>query len=609
MIFASGSGNVSYIDALMLASGANTQAGLNPVNLNLLNNFQQIVLYFFAMTSNPITLHGSVVILRLYWFEKRFQGWVRDARSRRGTLSKSKSQARNDGVNIEAGVNGRSISVMQSNGPNARLTNDGMLLEGDGTVQEKHTAHSDNSDSTAVTAEPTTWSDLNSGRITRAQRGFSMNSEQEQQVDIGDAGRHGHNTTNPHVSQTEAAIRRATPTDLDKVKSGGHHTRGGSHTAIKFADTVKKSDGVGSDQTKFPPSGSNAEHIAILQRQRDHDTGDEEVLRIPGPRDAERGSVPRKLQRDDAQEDEEDEIAMNRGRTVEPRPMGDNRSFAERPATITITEPERRRRTDFAADAKAMGHTFESLRIRKPRMLNRQQKKVHTDDVTDPDHDTLFGIKKLSTLRSALSRDKTDDMPYLSYNPTIGRNSNFIGLSLEEREELGGIEYRSLRTLALILIFYFWGWELLGLICFLPYILYNQLYGDVVERDGQNKTWWAFWTANSAFMDLGFTITKDSMNSFNTSTFVLMIMWLIIIVGNTGFPVALRFIIWVLAKIVPTGTGLWEELRFLLDHPRRCFTLLFPAGANWWLFWILVALNAIDLMFFIILDVSYHPDS
>jgi Trk-type K+ transport system membrane component len=210
----------------------------------------------------------------------------------------------------------------------------------------------------------------------------------------------------------------------------------------------------------------------------------------------------------------------------------------------------------------------------------------------------------VETLRSALSREKTDDMPYLSYTPTIGRNSNFVGLTLEQREELGGIEYRSLRTLAMVLLGYFWGFQILAFTFLLPYILHNQRYGAVVENTGVSKVWWAFFTSNSAFMDLGFTLTVDSMISFNTSQYILMIMWFFIIIGNTGFPVMLRFIIWLTSCIVPKHSGLWDELRFLLDHPRRCFTLLFPSGANWWLFWILVALNGIDLIFFIILDVS-----
>jgi Trk-type K+ transport system membrane component len=63
--------------------------------------------------------------------------------------------------------------------------------------------------------------------------------------------------------------------------------------------------------------------------------------------------------------------------------------------------------------------------------------------------------------------------------------------------------------------------------------------------------------------------------------------------------------IWVMSKFTRQGTALWEELKFLLDHPRRCFTLLFPRNATWWLFAILVALNGIDVIFFVILDVSY----
>ena len=39
-------------------------------------------------------------------------------------------------------------------------------------------------------------------------------------------------------------------------------------------------------------------------------------------------------------------------------------------------------------------------------------------------------------------------MPYLSWTPTIGRNSAFVDLTEEQREELGGIEYRALKTLA-----------------------------------------------------------------------------------------------------------------------------------------------------------------
>lgn len=105
------------------------------------------------------------------------------------------------------------------------------------------------------------------------------------------------------------------------------------------------------------------------------------------------------------------------------------------------------------------------------------------------------------------------------------------------------------------------------------------------------------------FNDLGFTLTPDSMISFQRAVYVLLLGSFLIIIGNTGFPCMLRFIIWVTSHLVPRHSGLWEELKFLLDHPRRCFTLLFPSKATWWLFWIVFLLNAADLLLFIILDV------
>ena len=75
-------------------------------------------------------------------------------------------------------------------------------------------------------------------------------------------------------------------------------------------------------------------------------------------------------------------------------------------------------------------------------------------------------------------------------------------------------------------------------------------------------------------------------------------------IRNTGFPCFLRLIIWILFKIFPNGSPAKETLAFLLDHPRRCFTLLFPGSATWWLFGVLVILNVLDLFFFLVLDLG-----
>jgi potassium uptake Trk family protein len=537
IVFGAGKSNIAYIDALLLASCASTQAGLNTVDLNILNTFQQIIFYLWPMMTNPITINSFVVFLRLYWFEKRFQHIAREARLRRGTLSKAKSKAKLDNADAEKGVNGREINVLL-NGARSRITNDGMLLEGN----------------------------------------RSLANEQRRVPS----------------SQPPSQPRTNDPDETQEARK----------PEIKFAHTVTKSDGLGEDTLKLPPARSQQEHIAFLERQR---KGDDEVLRIPNPRDAERGILPKRVEAGDDEEQEPDAGDLPAGASA-PTAAADNRQQA-----ITIEEPDRNKlqqsdSDELVEDVKAAAHAFSFLKLRKPHFLNHTGSKHHGTEAESSGTVTASKARSrrpsFQSTRTAFSREKVEGTPYLSWEPTIGRNSNFPDLTEEQREELGGIEYRSLKTLALVLTGYFWIYSLIGIIGLVPWILNMDSYGEVVDKAGISRIWWAFFTSNSAFMDLGFTLTPDSMNSFNTAVWPLLLMIFLVIIGNTGFPVMLRFIIWVMSHLTPAGTGLYEELRFLLDHPRRCFTLLFPAGATWWLFWLLVIMNGLDVMFFIVLDVS-----
>lgn len=194
--------------------------------------------------------------------------------------------------------------------------------------------------------------------------------------------------------------------------------------------------------------------------------------------------------------------------------------------------------------------------------------------------------------------------PYLSWNVNAGRNSAFIGLTEAQREELGGIEYRALKTLAVILIFYYSLFHIFGILCLVPWIMKSTTYGPVVREAGQGRPWWAVFTSGSAFNDFGLTLIPDSMETFQKAVFPLLIMTFLIIIGNTGFPCMLRFIIWIVSKVVTRNTPLWAEVRFLLDHPRRCFTLLFPQAASWWIFATVVLFNVASVVLFIVLNVG-----
>ena len=95
--------------------------------------------------------------------------------------------------------------------------------------------------------------------------------------------------------------------------------------------------------------------------------------------------------------------------------------------------------------------------------------------------------------------------------------------------------------------------------------------------------------------------------AFQTSDYMLITTGLMILAGNTCYPVFLRLIIWSLFTLLPANDRFSEyktTLRFLLDHPRRCYTNLFPSRHTWWLLATLLVLNGIDWVAFEVLNVS-----
>lgn len=97
------------------------------------------------------------------------------------------------------------------------------------------------------------------------------------------------------------------------------------------------------------------------------------------------------------------------------------------------------------------------------------------------------------------------------------------------------------------------------------------------------------------------------MTAFQDSYFLLLSMGFFILAGNTAYPIFLRMIIWVLHRVLPDN-DFWrfdkETLEFLLTHPRRCYTNLFPSRHTCWLGGCLVALNGMDWAMFEILNIG-----
>ncbi len=197
----------------------------------------------------------------------------------------------------------------------------------------------------------------------------------------------------------------------------------------------------------------------------------------------------------------------------------------------------------------------------------------------------------------------------LSFDATVTGNSRFHALTEAQRDELGGVEYRALDLLAKLVPAY-WLIVNLGMVTLVaPYIASSAFnkYRPVFEAQGSNKpngTWFWFFQVISAYSNTGMSLIDTSMTQMQDAYFLLIPMGFLILAGNTGFPILLRFFIWMISICVPSRSRLYETLRFLLDHPRRCFVYLFPSSQTWFLFFILCLFNFTDWIAFEVLDIG-----
>ncbi len=324
------------------------------------------MLYILAMMCTPIFINTFVVFVRLYWFERRFQSIVKEARSGGRSRSRTKTEMkdeRTDPAKLEDGIRGRSIVVL----------------------------HND------------TGQKIGNTNLDKLKDDSASSSSQEQK--------------NEGVEQPVVVPVRKTPT---------------FRRDITFADEVHKSESDDDRPPVLPQQLSPEQHIAFLENQRN--PKDKGALRIPGPKDYDRGSEPQHLDNveEDVDLDGQDSPTEQRG-----APMRPIRS------RVTIDAPDHPR---LRVDTSQKHSMF------RRGGTNDNGGQTPAEETAPPS--ARFPKARSGTFSSLkrLASTENEATPYLSWQPTIGRNSAFVDLTEEQREELGGIEYRSLKTLAVVLV-------------------------------------------------------------------------------------------------------------------------------------------------------------
>ncbi|PCH40404.1 TrkH-domain-containing protein [Wolfiporia cocos MD-104 SS10] len=200
-----------------------------------------------------------------------------------------------------------------------------------------------------------------------------------------------------------------------------------------------------------------------------------------------------------------------------------------------------------------------------------------------------------------------EEVSYLPFRATVGRNSTFHGLTADQAEELGGMEYRALTALLWIVPLYYFGLLAISFIVIAPYMALSRWqYNFMVPQQHRNinSIWFSAFQVVGAWANTGMSLVDQNMIPFRTAYPMIIFLVICVLAGNSLFPVFLRFMIWILLKLSPEKSRTEQTLAFLLDHPRRCFIYLFPSSQTWLLFSIQIGIDLTSCIATLILDLG-----
>jgi hypothetical protein len=100
---------------------------------------------------------------------------------------------------------------------------------------------------------------------------------------------------------------------------------------------------------------------------------------------------------------------------------------------------------------------------------------------------------------------------YFSSRGTISRNSQFYGLTSAEREKLGGVEYKAVSFLSIIVSLYFFMFLILGIVGMGSWLAAN--HPEVSEVNGLSPFWTGAFFAVSAFVNSGMSLLDANMTA------------------------------------------------------------------------------------------------
>lgn len=191
---------------------------------------------------------------------------------------------------------------------------------------------------------------------------------------------------------------------------------------------------------------------------------------------------------------------------------------------------------------------------------------------------------------------------------SVGRNGQFFDLTEEQREYLGGVEYRALKILFTIVCVYFVLWQLLGAIALGAW---SYVHSQSITAVNSQNSWWAgIFLAISSFNNAGMTLLDAGVAAFDNDAFVLTIVTILSLAGNAAFPAFLRATVYFCSFMLKISVDdddylVWKEaFEFILKYPRRLYMMMFPAKANFVFVTMFSTIAVMDWVLLLVLSIG-----
>ncbi|CAI6002190.1 unnamed protein product [Closterium sp. NIES-64] len=201
------------------------------------------------------------------------------------------------------------------------------------------------------------------------------------------------------------------------------------------------------------------------------------------------------------------------------------------------------------------------------------------------------GLFLQRTLSSSTWR--TDDIEGTSANA----DAELLPIDPGERRFL---ELRALELLSWLVPVYFLVVQAVAVLLMLVLVHVSPSVRQVLDRNSVNSVFFSVFQVVSAFSNTGLMLLNSNMMDFNSNVPMLLLLSLLMLLGNTLFAPTLRGLLLLLHRTAKGEQKVVYE--YLLQHPRKCYTHLFPRSSTLWLVATVVAFNSIEFIFFCVFD-------